>query len=197
MSYESYSSLKSAIFVRIQVDYYRTGPTGPYRVQLLNFSDFYRPFTINGEVYTALGNLMSLTSSKSELTSSQTELTIVLSGIPNTAISEINNSKIKGCSVRIYRVLFDPNTGAQVGDPIGRYSGYINNYSLQEEWDNETKSSSTTIVLVCGNNVDVLRNKVTGRKTNPSSQQRYFPNDFGFNRVPALKNTTFNFGEEK
>lgn len=196
----SYDSIQSHLFVRIEVDEYRFTPSGSYTSQVLRFSDYASNFTINGEVYTGVGKLMGVTASSSELRVSGGEVTITLSGIPNTSIAEIVNSKIKGCPVRIYRALFDAATGnflSITGNPAGRFRGFVNNYSLNEEWDNATRTATNTLVLTCATTVKVLENKVAGRQTNPQSQKRFYPNDLSMNRVPNLENATFDFGAPK
>jgi hypothetical protein len=140
---------------------------------------------------------MSIGTAASELRVSSGDIQITLSGIPNSSIYEIVNSRIKGCPVKVYRALFNPTTGAALaiaGNPLGRYQGYINNYTLNEEYDNETRTSSNTLVLSCASSIDYLNNKITGRKTNPTSQKQFFPSDVSMDRVPALKNSEFNFG---
>lgn len=196
----SYKSIHSALAVRIQVDNYRTTPSGSYSQEFLRFSDFTSPLTINSEEYIGVGRLMGITSSSSELRVSSGELTITLSGIPDARIAEIVNSKIKGCPVSIYRVLLNPADYTVlniVGNPMGRFRGFVNNYSLQEEYDAGQRTGRNTIVLICASAVDVLSNKVAGRKTNPASQKRFYPSDVSMDRVPTLENTTFDFGAPK
>ena len=193
----SYSAIQSNLCVRIDVPEYRTTAGGAYAPTVLRFSDSPTTKTINDEDYIGLGNLMSITGSTSELRVSGGELTISITGIPNTSIAEIVNSKIKGCSVRIYRIYSNATTGATLnitGNPSGRYRGFINNYSLIEEWDNETRTSVNTISLICASAVDVLQNKISGRRTNPESQKKFYPLDVSMDRVPNLENSTFNFG---
>jgi len=200
MNLSSYTSIQSNLFVRIQVDYYKLNPGDSPTSTVLRFSDLKNPYTLNGETYSGVGALMSITETASELRTSSGELSIVLSGIPNNSIYEIVNSRIKGCPVTIYRAVFDPNTGALIsiaGNPAVRYRGFVNNYSLQEEYDIDTRTASNTIVLVCNSSVDVLQNKVTGRKTNPTSQKRFYSTDLSMDRVPTLENATFDFGVPK
>lgn len=193
----SYKSIQSNLFVRIEIDEYRTTPTGSYTSEILRFSDKLTPFTINSESYLGLGKLMSITSSTSEIRASGGELLISIAGIPNSAIAEIVNSKIKGAPVNIFRALFNSSTGAVLsitGNPMNRYQGFINNYTLSESWDQDTRTSSNTITLTCASTVDVLQRKMAGRKTNSTSQNKYFPTDVSFDRVPNLVGSTFNFG---
>ena len=196
----SYAAVESHLFVRIQIDEYRVLPTDPYTAQVLKFSDRLTPFTINEESYIGLGKLMGITSSSSEIRVSGADLTITISGIPTNSIGEIVNSKIKGAPVRIYRALFNAATGAYLdieGNPLGRFRGFVNNYSLNEELDNTSKTATNTLVLTCASAANVLQNKVAGRRTNPESQKKYYPTDISMDRVPNLENATFNFGAPK
>jgi hypothetical protein len=192
-----YPAIQSNLFVRIQVDEYRTSTGTGYTEEVLKFSDLLVPYTINEEEYHGIGRLMDITASSSELRSSSGGITITVSGIPPARIFEIVNSKIKGCPVSVYRVLFDPTTGEKIeisGNPMGRFRGFVNNYSLNEEFDVQSRTSSTTLTLVCSSAIDVLANKVGGRKTNPTSMKKFYPTDISFDRVPNLENSTFNFG---
>lgn len=194
----SYPSIQSNIFVKIVVDEYRLSPLDPYTSTTLLFSDRQESYELNGDTYVGLGRLMSITDTTSQIRATSSDLSIGISGIPNDSIYEIVNSKIKGCAVTVYRVLFDPvtNTALNItGNPLARYRGFVNNYTLQEDWNQDTRTSSNTIVLVCASALDVLSNKVSGRKTNPYSEKKYFPNDVSMDRVPSLENATFDFGK--
>jgi hypothetical protein len=180
----AYPAIWSSLFVRIDVEDY----------QVLRFSDFYRPYTINSESYAALGSLMDVSSTESQMRLSEQELTITLSGIPTTNIDSVLDYKIKGSPVEIYRGLFDPNTGADITAPVGKFVGLVNNFALQEDWDNETRSSTVTIILTCSSLIGVLNTKLAGRFSNPTDQQKFYPGDNSMNRVPSLINSNFNFG---
>lgn len=190
---DSYNSVKVGLFVRLQVDEYRTTSGGGYTSQILKFSDYDTPVTINGETYTPLGEFLSITASTSELRPTENPVTIALSGIPTNSINEIVHSKIKGAPIKIYRGYFDIS-GTQIGDFTGRFIGSVNNYSIQEEFDIESRTSSHMLMLECSSSVGVLGQKISGRKTNPQSQNTFYPNDTSMDRVPTLKGTKFNFG---
>lgn len=196
----SYKALQSNLFVRIEIDQYRTTTTGSYTTQVLRFSDKVGSVTIDGETYTGLGNLMSVTNSASEIRVSEQEVTIGISGIPNSSIAEIVNSKIKGSKVTIYRGLFDVSTGnliTGIDNPMGKYRGYVNNYTLTEDWNNDSRTSSNTILLSCNSSIDVLSNKISGRRTNPESEKRYYSSDLSMDRVPTLATEYFDFGKKR
>ena len=190
LNLNSYYSIQSNLFVKVTL----SGST-------LLFSDKLESTVIAGDTYVGLGKLLAISGSNSELRSSSQELTISISGIPDSSITDIINSEIKGSPVIIRRGLFNAATGAFLsavtGNPIIRFTGYVNNLSFEEDYDIDTKTSSNTMILTCASNVDILNNKVQGRKTNSESQRKYFPTDLSMERVSTLESSYFDFGANK
>ena len=186
----SYGSIESNLFIKITL----TSST-------LLFSDRLVSTVVNSDTYVGLGKLLAVSGSSSELRSSTGEVTVSISGIPDSSITDITNANIKGSDIKIVRALFNAVDGslltAVAGNPINRFVGYVNNISLQEEFDIDAKNSSNTLVLTCSSNVDVLENKISGRKTNSASQKRFFPDDLSMDRVASLENSYFDFGVSK
>lgn len=199
MSFEQYPAVHSSFFIRIEVAEYRNyGSTG-FTSELLTFSDHYNNIIIDGVTYVPLGSHLSITETVSELVTSRSQVNITLSGVPDSALYEIMNSRIKGSPVIIYRGVFEAGTNTvlnagSIAD--GRFRGIVTNYLLNEQYDNDARTSINTITLACAGKVEQLQNKIAGRKTNPSSMRLYFPDDESFDRVPSLENTQFNFGED-
>lgn len=190
----TYNAVKTSLFVRIQVDEYRTNPNDAYTNEVLLFSDHDSSFVINSETYEPLGKLTNVSASVSELRSSNDTVTISLSGVPSDALPEVLHSKIKGAPVNIYRGWFDALTGNIIGSVEGRFIGSVNNFSLQEEFDVVNRTASNIIILDCASSVTTLQNKTAGRKTNPQSNKAFYPNDTGFDNVPSLVGAKLNFG---
>jgi hypothetical protein len=179
----TYKSIRTNLFVRILIPQYKAQAADAYSSQYLYLTDRRTSYTLNGQAYIGLGRLVDISGTNSELRSSTDTLTITISGIPNSSISEIVNSKIKGSQVIVWRVLFDATTGTALstqydddGNPPTRFRGFIDNYSLVEEWDSDARTSSNTIVITCASSIGVLENKISGRKTNPQSQKKLYPN---------------------
>ena len=196
---DSYASLQSNIFIKIVCPYYKDTPAATPTTYNFLFSDRVVPYTLGGELYVGIGKLLSLSSASSELRVSANEVSIAISGIPNASIAEIINSRIKGSKVTITRVLFD-HTGtilSVTGNPLTRFVGFVNNLALEEEYDVENRQSSNTLVLACSSVVDVLDNKIAGRKTNPASMTSFYSGDVSMDRVPTLENSSFDFGVRK
>lgn len=181
-----YNSIKTHTFIKIELD-----------SETWLFSDANTAYTFDGNEYIGAGQLISLTSTQSELRVSSSSVTINISGIPNSEISNVLNSGVKGQSVKIYRGFFDVNTGDWIAldvNPLLRYRGFINNFSISETWDNVSRTADNIIHLECASSIDQLQYKITGRATNPSSENKFFANDNSMDRVPNLENATFNFG---
>ena len=68
--------------------------------------------------------------------------------------------------------MLDDN-GALIADPFLLYKGAIDTFSI-----NETNTESLVNLTIVSHWADF--NKVSGRKTNNSSQQRFFSTDVGF-----------------
>ena len=108
--------------------------------------------------------------------SEQTDLTkaslkLVLSGADQTFISVVLNENVTNDIVDIYRgLLADDNS--LIADPILLYRGNIENYSIQES----DKQSNVSLSIV-SHWADF--DKKNGRKTNNTSQQRFFSTDVG------------------
>jgi hypothetical protein len=181
-----YPVIQTAIFVRIDVPDF----------EVLLFSNFNRPYTINGETYVNLGTLLSISDSQSELRTTPGELSIVISGIPNTSIATFLDQPIRGSAVEAYRVLFDTNSQplAITGNPTGRFQGIVNNFAIQETYDSAASSASSTIMITCTSAVEMLSNKISGRRTNPIDQKALYPSDLSMDRVLKLSKANLNWG---
>ena len=193
----SYRNIETGLFVKIVCSYYKLTPASTPTTETFRFSDINRSITVDGDTYIGLGRLMGITSSSSEIRPTAAQVTITVSGIPNTSIAEIVNSRIKGSRVTIYRGIINTTTGQLLsitGNPVGRYVGLITNYSLNEEYDSEARNSSNTIVFTCASVLDVLGNTSSGRRTNKDDMRKFYPSDESFDNVSKLAGTNFNFG---
>lgn len=186
----TYNSVQANVFVDINVHNY----------ERITFSDYYRAIEFNGVNYDGLGSLVSVTNVGSSLRANSQELTVSLSGIPSDNISTFLQQKIRGSSVNVLRGFFDPVTGdllSVVGNPAGMFRGIVSNFEIADDLEQGDDIGTVTVTFTCTNIVELLNNKVTGRRTNPVDQKEYFPNDKSMDRVPSLAKSNFNFGAPK
>ena len=164
-------------------------------------SNAYAPITYNGNTYTQLGHMVNLGEMQDDLKITNSQLTVSLSGIPPDDGSPnymgiVLNSNIKGGKIQIYRAFFDPSSGNFDATQVYlRFSGYISNYSLSENWDQDNKLTSNTIGIQCSSIHAIMEKKYTGRRTNDADQQFWYPGDTGMYRVKVLADSQFDFGK--
>lgn len=185
-----YSNVQTGLFVSIDIN----------GTDILRFSDYNATITIDGHEYKGLGQFVNITTSTSELKSSTGNVTLTLSGVPSTSITDITPLGLKGAKVIVQRIFFDAVTQTVLaisGNPVGRFFGIIDNYTLNEEYDINSRTSMTSISFTCSSLVDLLENKIAGRKTNPSSYKSFYPSDSSMDRVPSLVGANFDFGVPK
>lgn len=185
----SYAAIESAVLVKWEVPDLDTA----------YLTDYSQTISFDGQTYTNIGNLLSITGATSELKASPNEITITLSGIPTNAVTNILNKQIKGSKLWIYRAFFDATTTAQIDLYPGtagtqsvllKFRGIVTNYDISDSVEVDAKLATTTITLTCSSLVEVLSNKVNGRRTNAQD----FPGELSMSRVQALANSNFNFG---
>lgn len=201
------NNVETGIFVKLVIPNYKTAPGDPGLETILTYTDYHQPVNIvnqdpqgnviSTDTYLPLGDLIDITPVSNDLRATTNEVNIVISGIPNSRLQEFQLSTIKGGKVDVFRGLFQVDGEVISDTTLGRFFGIINNYFLQEEYDVETKQSSNTIVFVCSSYIDVISNKVNGRRTSRSDMRKFFPGDTSFDRVTTLANNIFDFGAPK
>lgn len=162
-------------------------------------SNVYREIAIGLNTYTPQGAFLTVSDVREDLKTTTGDITISLSGIPNTPdyMSLIFSEQIKGGSVVIRRGFFDTDTLEPLaGEVYERYRGVITNFAVDENTDVMNGEQTNTISLSCASINTVLKNRISGQRTNGTDRKRYFPGDVSFDRVETLMNANFDFGKE-
>lgn len=154
------------------------------------FSDAYEVVTVDGEQYTDLGHLLSISDFTYDYKSTQATAQVTISGLPNNPdyMQIVQESKVKGGDIEIRRVFFDPDTLEPLsGEEYLRFKGIISNYVIEEEADFYTGIATNVITFECASVYAVLARKISGQRTNGSERRRFYPNDISFDQVKNLK----------
>lgn len=106
-----------------------------------------------------------------EIDITKSSLAISLSGADQTFISTVLNENVTNDEVTIFRGLLDTNNSI-IADPFMLYKGNIESFAI-----NESTTSSIVNITVVSHWADF--EKKNGRKTNNTSQQRFFNTDVG------------------
>lgn len=194
---DSYASVRSSLFLRWDVEEYATYASEPYSTQRLTFTDHFEEVTLSGITYTPLGKMLSVSPSQSTIGGTAAGVTIGISGIPYDNIQELIYSKFKGSLMRMYRGYYDVSTNTQIGGFSGRFFGYVNNYSIEEEYNYLGRDQTVKLVVDCNSWIRWFEQKLWSRQTNETTMKRYYSNDTSMDNVTKLKNREFNFGKTR
>ena len=121
--------------------------------------------------YIASDFILGLSSFSEETDVNLSPITLSLSGADQTFISTVLNENVINDDVKIFRG-FLQDTNVLFSDPFLLYNGQIDNFSVQE-----TDTESTVNLDIVSHWADF--EKKSGRKTNNTSQQRFFSTEVG------------------
>lgn len=169
--------------------------------QTYYISNLYTSITYAGHDYTQLGHFMGVTDIPDDLRPTNNQITVTLSGIPpdDGSTNYMNialNSNLKGSKIKIYRAFFDLTNGALMTNQVyQRFNGYVSNYSLNENWDQENRVVSNSISIQCSSVHAILERQFSGRRTNEKDQEYWFTGDTGMYKIKSLADSQFDFGK--
>lgn len=121
--------------------------------------------------YNASDFILGISNHTEETDITKSSINISLSGADQTFISTVLNENVVNDSVDIYRGFLDTSS-ALISDPFLLYRGKIDSFDISEG-----DKQSTVGLSIVSNWADF--EKKNGRKTNNTSQQRFFANDVG------------------
>ena len=121
--------------------------------------------------YSSSSFILSVPQFTEETDLTKTSLSLALSGASQTFISTCLNENVVNDSVDIYRGFLD-SSSALISDPFLLYRGKIESFEISE-----TDNTSAVGLSIVSNWADF--EKKNGRKTNNTSQQRFFSGDVG------------------
>jgi hypothetical protein len=161
-------------------------------IEFLTFSSAYTAESINGNVYTPLGGLLSVGVQNKSLRVTSADTSIAISGVDGNNIYQVLESQgqVRGSLVKIYRGFY--NSNMVLTNAYLRFTGVVTNYGISEE--REERIDNYTITFDCSSYKSVLENRIAGRKTNKESWQFFDSNDSSMNNITSLAGYGFDFG---
>ena len=149
--------------------------------------------------FTALGGLIKIGDATRDIKSTANETTLTFVGLDTAYLGWVLSQDIKGSQIQMWHGFFDSN-GALIttGGSGGLYqffNGYINSFSISEQWMEEVRSYVGTITMSASSIQLVLQNRVGGRFTNNNSWQFFNPGDTSMDRVSFITNINYQFGK--
>ena len=184
--------IRTADLVRVTVS-----PTQIYR-----FATTAVPITIasiDSQPFDAVGSLVSVGQAQRDIKNTANETTIGLVGIDTALLGWVLSQKIKGSKIECWHVFFDA-AGALYPSNIAYrfFTGYVNNFTLSEQWLEATRSFVGSISISAANITLILQNRVSGRFTNDNSWKsapNSDPTDNAMARIAFVQTISYNFGK--
>lgn len=167
-------------------------------------SDAFKTFTVDSNDYTELGAFLSIGAVDDNLRVTNGDISVTMAGIPSSSTgSEVNylqiilDEPIKGGNITIKRAFMDLDTNLlDTANVYTRFKGVITNYSIGEDYNFISKKNDYSVTVVCASINTLLETKISGQRTDPTDRDRFFASDPSFDRIPDLKNISFDFGKE-
>jgi hypothetical protein len=156
------------------------------------------PITVNGTTYSNLGSLLNIGDIKREMKATSADLTMSLTGVDGSNVAVILAANLKGSKVEIWRGFFDSQNQI-ITTPtqqfFKRYQGYISNFSITEDWNEQLRIRVATCSISCASFRTILQNRIAGITTNPIVWKNFYDGDTSMDRVPVIAATYFDFGK--
>jgi hypothetical protein len=189
---ENTNNIRMADFVRI------TTPTETYR-----FATTPSALTIpavDSEPFEGLGALIAIGDVQRDIKSTANETTATLVGLDTALLGWVLGREIKGSQIEMWHGFFDTE-GALIttGGSGGLYqffNGYINSFTISEQWMEEVRQYVGTISVSASSIQIILQNRTAGRYTNDNAWQFFNPGDTSMNRVAFIETINYFFGKD-
>ena len=186
------NNIRYANFVRI------TTPSATYR-----FATTPSALTIpavDADPFTGLGQLVSVGSAQRDIKSTANETTVTLVGIDTSMLALVLGAEIKGSQIEMWHGFFDANndliTTGGTGGLYQFFNGYINSFSISEQWMEEARGYVGVVTVSASSIQLILQNRVAGRYTNDNAWQFYNSGDTSMNRVNYISTINYFFGKD-
>ena len=123
----------------------------------------------------------------------------VISWLPSTApISWANNSLVPiGWTNDLLDAIAWAGTGSTSSGLYQYFNGYVNTFSISEEWMEEARAFVGAVTLSASSFQLILQNRTAGRYTNDASWTSFTPADTAMNRVNFVSTINYAFGKDK
>lgn len=188
------NNIRMADFVRIttDTDVYRMATTpSPLTIPAVDINPF-----------NALGALVKVNDVTRDIKSTANETTVTLVGIDTAMLGLVLNSQVKGCLIEMWHGFFDTNGALITGGGVGGsglykfFTGYINSFSISEQWMEEARQFIGTITVSASSIQIILQNRTAGRFTNNNAWQFFNAGDTSMNRVSFIETINYAFGKD-
>jgi len=153
---------------------------------------------ISSTPFDGLGQLVSIGKIQRDIKSTANQTTITLIGIDTALLGWVLGQDIKGAEITLWKGFFDISgnlmTTGGTGGLYQYFYGFVNTFSIGEQWMEEARTYVGTITVSAANIQMILQNRIVGRYTNDASWEYFTPGDTSMNRVATISTIYYAFG---
>lgn len=186
------NNIRYADFIRV------TTPTATYRFTTAPTS--LTVPAVDSEPFNGVGQFVKVGDAQRDIKSTANETSFTLVGIDTALLGWVLGQEVKGAQIEAWHGFFDTNgaliTTSGSGGLYQFFNGYINSFSISEQWMESSRSYVGTINVSASSIQLILQNRTAGRFTNNNSWQFTAPSDTSMNRVAFITNISYFFGKE-
>jgi len=185
------NNIRFADFVRI------TTPSATYR--FTTAPNNITVSAVDATAFSAVGILIKVGEAQRDIKSTANETSVTMTGIDTAMLGWVLGQDVKGSQIEMWHGFFD-TSGALIttGGSGGLYqffNGFINSFSISEQWMEEVRMYVGTITVAASSIQLILQNRQAGRYTNNNSWQFYNSGDTSMNRVSFIETINYQFGK--
>jgi len=155
---------------------------------------------VDSQPFDALGGLVKIGDAQRDIKSTANETTATLVGIDTALLGWALGQNIKGSLIEMWHGFFQSNgeliTTGGTGGLYKFFTGYINSFTISEQWMEEARQYVGTITVSASSTQIILQNRTAGRYTNNNAWQFFNAGDTSMNRVPVIQNANYYFGKD-
>lgn len=150
--------------------------------------------------FEGLGQVIKVGDAQRDIKSTANETTVTLVGLDTAMLGVVLGQQIKGSQIEMWHGFFNTDgellTTGGSGGLYQFFNGYVNSFSIAEQWMEEVRSYVGVITVAASSIQLILQNRVAGRYTNNNSWQFFNSTDTSMNRVAFVQTINYFFGKD-
>jgi hypothetical protein len=154
---------------------------------------------VDAQPFAGVGQLVQVGNASRDIKSTANETTFTLVGIDTAMLGWVLGQEVKGSKIEAWHGFFDVNgaliTTGGTGGLYKFFTGYINSFSINEQWMEEARMFVGLIQVSASSIQLILKNRLAGRYTNDNNWQFFTPGDTSMDRVAFISTINYQFGK--
>jgi hypothetical protein len=154
---------------------------------------------VDSQPFSALGALVKINDVTRDIKSTANETTLTIVGIDTALLGWVLGLNSKGSLIEMWHGFFNTEgaliTTGGTGGLYKFFTGYVNSYSISEQWMEEVRQYVGVINISASSVQIILQNRTAGRFTNDNAWKFFNSTDTSMLRVPFISSIIYPFGK--